>query len=650
MVRVLQKNSPSSNHLGLYKQRFYVIPVVLVVLGVGMASGVQRAALALYAKDFSGEQIVAGSYLQIALSLAGFGLMKAIGDILSGDFSDRHGRKVMIVVGACIYLLGSAIIVFFRYFEALAIGNALIGAGEGFVLAAAVALLLDAGGPKERATSVGLFEFSVYFGYSFGSAAAGIIIASTKTGQDFQTPFFFSAAVALLAVLLAFTTVRDTRHLVMPFQPSENEQIEILAEGKEPSNIYANPSLLASYLNGHIGKIADALMVLIVPILLIEVYGLAPLEMGMVVTSFTLMWAIMMPLVGHVSDRFGRKNPVIFGLLVEATGLLGFVLLPQTLPYLIATSGVAGAGCGLYYPVLSSIAVDIAQEEEKAKVVGFYRGIRDLGLMTGPLIVGLLASVIYTFSDPNNSEEAVLKQSLQMPFFLVAGFLCVGALIIAIFVKETRPYWTQYEIVLRHARVVCETIETSNRGIQAYLAEDSEIIIKGFAISAKLKERHADQLEEEIAVLTYASARGAHDSLEFLKLARRLDRAGGLMMGVISRLRKIPVDLIPRRIKRRIGRASTKVLKLTEMTIAAMESLNLDIRYTPQLLLDPEVVERKLDALYRSMSRELFKKADSIPIGTVLQLKEVIDMIEMAADSLEDACHMIRILSFMHLG
>ncbi|MHA2271765.1 MAG: hypothetical protein ACXACI_07870 [Candidatus Hodarchaeales archaeon] len=61
----------ANNHLGLLKQRSYVLPVVLVVLSVGMASGVQRAALALYAKDFSGEQVVAGSYLQIALSLTG---------------------------------------------------------------------------------------------------------------------------------------------------------------------------------------------------------------------------------------------------------------------------------------------------------------------------------------------------------------------------------------------------------------------------------------------------------------------------------------------------------------------------------------------------------------------------------------------------
>jgi MFS family permease len=640
----------ANNHLGLLKQRSYVLPVVLVVLSVGMASGVQRAALALYAKDFSGEQVVAGSYLQIALSLTGFGLMKAIGDVVSGDFADRHGRKIMIIVGTIIYSLGTAIIVFFRYFEALAIGNALVGAGEGFIFAAAVALIVDAGGPKERATSVGLFEFSVYFGYSFGSAIAGIIVASTTNGQDFQTPFYFSAVVAMLAVFLAMVTVRDTSHLSIPFQPSEVEQIKILSEEEESSNIYANPTLLASYFNGHIGKIADALMVLLVPILLIEVYAVDPLEMGVIVTTFTLMWALMMPLIGGVSDRFGRKKPVILGLLLEAIGILGFVLFPQTFPYLLATAALAGTGCGLYYPVLSSIAVDVANEEEKAKVVGFYRGVRDFGLMTGPLAVGLLASLIYSLADPASSNEEALEQSLQMPFYLVAGLLALGAIIIAIFVKETRPHWTQYHIVLKHAHVVHETVEIADRGIQAYLAEKDPILIKGMAITAKQKERLADQLEEEIAVSTYSSARGAHDSLEFLKLARRLDRAGGLMMGTLHRLRKIPLANIPSKIKIRMGRASASVSKLTQMTIAAMETLNLDIRYAPQMLIEPEALERQLDTLYRFMSRELYEKAETMPIGVVLQLKEVIDMIESAADSLEDACHMIRILSFMHMG
>ncbi|MFX0115885.1 MAG: MFS transporter, partial [Candidatus Hodarchaeota archaeon] len=625
LVKNILDAKASNDQLGLFKQRFYVIPVVLIVLGIGMASGVQRAALALYAKDFSGEQVVAGSYLQIALSLTGFGLMKAVGDIVSGDFADRHGRKVMIIFGSLVYLLGTAIIVFFRYFEALAIGNALVGAGEGFVFAAAVALLIDAGGPKERATSVGLFEFSVYFGYSFGSAVAGIIVASMRSGQDFQAPFYFSVTVAMFSVFLAVVTVRDTSQLATSLQPPDSEPIELLADEKESSNIYANPTLLASYFNGHIGKVADALMVLLVPILLIEVYTIDPLEMGIVVTSFTLTWALTMPLVGKLSDRFGRKRPVMIGLLLEATGLLGFVLLPQTFLYLLATAATAGAGCGLYYPVLSSIAVDVAFEEEKAKVVGFYRGVRDFGLMTGPLIVGLIASLIFSMADPNVSDEEALKQSIQVPFYLVAGLLCIGFVVIAIFVKETRPYWTQYQIVLKHAQMVCETVETANQGIQAYLAEKDPIAIKGIAITAKQKERQADQLEEEIAVLTYASARGAHDSLEFLKLARRLDRAGGLMMGTINRLRKIPVDQIPPRIRSRIGRASDKVTKLTQLTIAAMETLDLDIRYAPQMLLEPEALERNLDTLYRFMSRELYRIADTIPISIVLQLKEVID-------------------------
>ena len=45
-----------NNDFGLIKNRWYAIPVIIVVLGIGMASGVQRAALALYARDFSGKE------------------------------------------------------------------------------------------------------------------------------------------------------------------------------------------------------------------------------------------------------------------------------------------------------------------------------------------------------------------------------------------------------------------------------------------------------------------------------------------------------------------------------------------------------------------------------------------------------------------
>ena len=229
-----------------------------------MASGVQRAALALYARDFSGKEIVAGSYLQIALSLAGFGLMKTFGDIISGDYSDKHGRRIMIIAGTITYLFGALVIVSFRYFEFLTIGNALLGAGEGLIFAAAVAILVDLGGSKERATSVGLFEFSVYMGYSIGSMITGIIMETAVAEKDFQVPFYFTAFISIIPVVIAFLTIRETSDFCISnncidttIQEIEEVKIE---EVKKSSKYHSNLTLIVSFMNGHLGKIADALI------------------------------------------------------------------------------------------------------------------------------------------------------------------------------------------------------------------------------------------------------------------------------------------------------------------------------------------------------------------------------------------------------
>ncbi len=615
-----------------------------------MASGVQRAVLALYAKDFTGEKIVAGSYIQIAFSLAGFGLMKSVGDLVSGNAADKFGRKYMIVLGTIVSSLGFLVIVFFRYYEMLAIGNAVVGAGEGLVFAAAVALLVDAGGTRERATTVGIFEFSAYIGYSFGSGITGIILASSLFDQSYQTPFYFSLLIVLLSALLAIFVVQDSREYRVISEKLENFEQVPFEQKSTYYRFHSKATVIVCYFNGHLGKIADALMVLLIPILLIEVFHLDIFEMGIIVAAFTFMWAITMPLVGKVSDTFGRKNPIILGLLLEALGIIAFILLPSTFPYLFIASCVSGLGCGLYYPILSSIIVDISSEEEKAKSIGYYRATRDLGLMTGPFIVGLSATIFYRLAEENYTKEETIKQSVQGPFFVIAGLLTLGAIIIAIFVKETRPYWSQLPIVLKHAQTVHETIEISNEGIQAFLSTGDSKTVKKHAKTAKYKEQLADKLEQDIVYLSYASARVATDTVEFLRIARRLDRAGGLMMGVVTRLGKIPFEEIPQTLSNQISKTSKKIVEMSHKTIEALDFLKMDIRLTPRLLLEVEFLEKEIDLLYREMSSALFQKCEVLSVATTLQLRDIIELLEDAADKFKETSWMIRILSLLHLS
>ncbi len=165
-------------------------------------------------------------------------------------------------------------------------------------------------------------------------------------------------------------------------------------------------------------------LTVILPILHLyaAVYGASPLEIGLVVAAFPLAQLIGLPLMGNLSDRFGRK-PLL--LISQVSTCIAFIMLgmANSLTLIILSrviDGIFGANISTAQAALS----DITTEKTRAQGLGLTGAAFGLGFILGPVI----SLLTLEFTD-----------NLAMPAFISAAYSFLSILLTLFFFKETLP-------------------------------------------------------------------------------------------------------------------------------------------------------------------------------------------------------------------
>jgi MFS family permease len=116
------------------------------------------------------------------MSLEEIGVLAAIypgvwglGQLVTGAWSDRVGRKGLIVSGMWVQAGGIAVIALSSEFAAFAAGAVLLGAGTAMVYPTLLAAIGDVAHPTWRASAVGVYRLWRDLGYAVGALLAGAV-------------------------------------------------------------------------------------------------------------------------------------------------------------------------------------------------------------------------------------------------------------------------------------------------------------------------------------------------------------------------------------------------------------------------------------------------------------------------------------------
>jgi len=128
---------------------------------------------------------------------------------------------------------------------------------------------------------------------------------------------------------------------------------------------------------------------IIVPILpgLATTLGASSLMLGMIIASFSIARGLLQPVVGTLSDRWGRKVFLSCGLLIYC--LIGLMLpQAQSVANIIAIRIVHGVGSAMIVPIAMAYVSDMAPIGQEGRYMGMLNVAIFSGIGSGPLLGG----------------------------------------------------------------------------------------------------------------------------------------------------------------------------------------------------------------------------------------------------------------------
>lgn len=151
-------------------------------------------------------------------------------------------------------------------------------------------------------------------------------------------------------------------------------------------------------------------------------FGATPLQIGLVLASFPLTQLIGVPLMGALSDRFGRK-PLL--LISQITTCIGFIMLgAATSLEMVILSRVIDGLFGANLATAQAALSDITTDETRAQGLGLTGAAFGLGFVFGPLISILTLEV---------------SDNLALPAFVAAIYSLISIFLTLFMFKETLP-------------------------------------------------------------------------------------------------------------------------------------------------------------------------------------------------------------------
>jgi MFS transporter, DHA1 family, tetracycline resistance protein len=161
---------------------------------------------------------------------------------------------------------------------------------------------------------------------------------------------------------------------------------------------------------------------IILPILPLwaERFGARPGVIGGLVATYSAFQLAFAPLWGRLSDRFGRKPILIVSLLGTAAGSL-LTGLASTLTLLFVGRAIDGLS-GASVAVAQAAVADLAEPEERPRLLGLIGAAFGLGFVAGPAL-GALAAL----GGP------------RVPFLVAAGLAACNAVVAFVRLPETNP-------------------------------------------------------------------------------------------------------------------------------------------------------------------------------------------------------------------
>ncbi|MBM3131169.1 MAG: MFS transporter [Chloroflexi bacterium] len=372
---------------------------------ISLPFGILGFVMPIYGKELGASAVEIGGLFS-ALALVPVVIRPFLGRAL-----DRWGRRPFLLIGLGGYVAAMIVFCLANTVPLLTTARFIQGVGQAFLWLAAITIVADIASATGRGRDFGHIDEGVNRGALIGTMlgfAAIFTLAGfkLKLAQAWFWLFLAYTIPALIAFAIAWRGIGETRpdatRAPIAKQPFSRQLVALMgivfATGASSAMVWP---LLMIFLQDHLHADIRAL--------------------GFAYLPAALLSSFLPSRLGRIADRWGRKLPMIAGLIV---GALASALIPH-LGSLIALAllwAVESASYAAATPATRAFVADIAGEDVRGSSYGLYTFAYFLGAAVGPLAGGWLYDNI----------------SPATPFYLNTIVLLIGAVLVAAVLRETR--------------------------------------------------------------------------------------------------------------------------------------------------------------------------------------------------------------------
>jgi len=344
------------------------ISVAVAMIGVGIIAPI----LPLYAKGFS------ASGVSIGLVFAAFSLSRSVLGPLVGRFSDRVGRKRLLVVGLAGYAVISVLYAVAGSLWQLGVFRLLQGIASVMVTPIAQAYVGDITAPGREGRNMNLFYSSMFLGMALGPLLGGELTAV----WSYHIAFYTMGGLSLAALLLVGATVpsRPRVHDVPP------PQVPIVPLRKVMGNDGVKAIAIYVATRGFWRQGFNTFY----PIFAVAASGLDTGSIGTILSVYMLGGGLLQIPFGYLADRYPKLPQIVLG-----STLAPLLLLIVPFSHSVVTVGavmfVIGVLSALSRASVVAIRTEIGRTHGMGTLAGLQGGAFAAGQMLGPLASGVIA-------------------------------------------------------------------------------------------------------------------------------------------------------------------------------------------------------------------------------------------------------------------
>ena len=314
----------------------------------------------------------------IGVAFGAYGLTQGFLQLPFGMWSDRAGRKLVIVIGLGLFIAGNFLAAFVDSIHWMIVARFLQGTGA--ISSTVFALIADLTRPEVRTRA------NAVLGASVGIAFALAFGAAPFFGEwlGLNGMFLMIAVLSLASLVLVLTTVPNP------------ETIKLLPQKVSFWNmakmVWKVPALRTISWGGFVCGAGLSSTFFLIPMILVQ-HGFERAEMWKIYLPMMLAGAVAMVLAAifaEVKNRF--REVMLFGIVLLLTSLvfMGLGQEQNRLIWFVAALYFFFMGFNVFEPIFPSLVTRSTTSETKGTAMGVYNFAQFIGHFVGATVAGAL--------------------------------------------------------------------------------------------------------------------------------------------------------------------------------------------------------------------------------------------------------------------